>query len=63
MLNTVDGRTSLKKMFPSMTKEWDDIIYMQKNLGEWGSQKWEDIKDWFSCLFEFEGEGGEKIGL
>ena len=36
LLNTVDGRTSLKKMFPSMTKEWDDIIYMQKNLGEWG---------------------------
>jgi hypothetical protein len=36
LTSTVDGRKTLKQIFPSLTKELDDIIFMQKNLGNWG---------------------------
>jgi len=36
LTRTVDGRRTLKNIFPSLTKELDDIIYMQENLGAWG---------------------------
>lgn len=36
LTRTADGRTTLRKMFPSMKKEIDDVIYMQENLKGWG---------------------------
>lgn len=36
LTRTVDGRNTLKKMFPSLKKELDDVIYMQQNLKGWG---------------------------
>tara|TARA_R110002051_G_scaffold121624_1_gene194753 strand:- start:22 stop:2496 length:2475 start_codon:yes stop_codon:yes gene_type:complete len=36
LTRTVDGRKTLKNIFPSLTKQLDDIIYMQENLGAWG---------------------------
>ena len=36
LTRTTDGRRTLKNIFPSLTKELDDIIYMQENLGAWG---------------------------
>ena len=36
LTRSADGRTTLRKMFPSMRKEIDDVIYMQENLKGWG---------------------------
>ncbi len=36
LLRTVDGRKTIMKMFPSMQKEFNDIAYMSKHLGNWG---------------------------
>lgn len=36
LTRTTDGSKTLKQIFPSLTKELDDIIFMQKNLGNWG---------------------------